>query len=122
MHFRFLCYRTPIIEKARERVPAFEHVVHRLRHIGVPRQLTSFGSHPLLERCNERCNAGLPDGMPLRRRQAADLALDIEDCVDPAHCLDRQRCFSNIGKHKQLAPTVCPTRRFGVGPGFRPAT
>src|ERR1700728_4242476 len=46
-----------ITEKARHRLPAFEHIVHRLRPVGVPRQLPSFGSHPLLERCNERCNA-----------------------------------------------------------------
>jgi hypothetical protein len=102
----------PVIEEARERRPASEHVVHRSRYVGVPRQPASFGSHPLPERCNERRNSDLADGRTLRRRQPVDRTLDIEDRVNSPHRLDRKWCFSDVGELEQLAPTMRPTCRF----------
>ena len=102
-----------IVQEASERLPPFEHVIHRLRDIGVAREPAAFGSHPLLERGHERCDPDLPDGMPLRGRQTVDLTLDIKDCIDPPHRLDRQRRFGNIGKLEQMASAVAPACRFG---------
>jgi hypothetical protein len=96
----------PIIEEARERLPSFERVIHRFRHIGVSREFAAFSLHPLLKGGNEWHHPGLSDGMPLRRRQTIDLALDIEDRVDTAHCLGCRRRFGNIGEFKQLASTM----------------
>ena len=37
-----------IIEEARERHPALQHVIHRLRHIGMPGELAAFAVHPAI--------------------------------------------------------------------------
>src|SRR6202034_424065 len=108
----------PIVEKARESLPALEHIVHRFRHIGVTRELAALGSHPLLERRHKRRDSDLPDCVPLRQRKSDDLALNVEDRIDPAHRLDRQWCFGNIGEHKQLASGMAPACRFGNRAGF----
>ncbi len=34
-------------------------------------------------------------------RQSVDLSLDIEDRIDPAYCLDRQRRLRYISQHEQ---------------------
>ena len=83
----------PVIEEACERIPSLEHVIHRLRHIGMSREPAALGSHPLLERDDEWRHLGLPDSVPLHGRQSVDLTLDIEDRVDPPHRLDGQRCL-----------------------------
>ena len=83
-----------VMQEASERLPPFEHVIHRFRHTGVSRELAAFGSHPLLKRDHEWCDLDLPDGVPLRGRQTVDLTLDIADCVDPPHRLNRQRRLS----------------------------
>ena len=102
-----------VVQEASEGLPAFEHVIHRFRDIGVSRELAAFGSHPLLKKGDEWYDPDLPDGVPLRGRQTVDLTLDIEDCVDPAHRFDRQRRLGKIGKLEQMASAVTPTCRFG---------
>ena len=49
-----------VMQEASERLPPFEHVIHRFRDIGVSRELAAFGSHPLLERGDEWCDPDLP--------------------------------------------------------------
>jgi hypothetical protein len=46
-----------VVEKARERVPALEHVVHRLAHITVTGELASLRLHPNLEIGDKRRDA-----------------------------------------------------------------
>ena len=77
------------MQEASERLPPFEHVIHRFRDIGMPRELATFGSRPSLKRDDEWYDADLSDGVPLCGRQTVDLTLDIEDRVDPPHRLDR---------------------------------
>lgn len=62
-------------------------------------------------------------------RQPVDLALDIEQAVDPFDGFERHRrerrgvlstlgVCGNVGEHEELAPRVCPTeclrQRFGI--------
>jgi hypothetical protein len=53
------------------------------------------------------------DGIPLHHRKSVDLTLNVEDRIDPAHRLDRQWRFGDIGEHKQHASTMTLTCRFG---------
>jgi hypothetical protein len=110
----------PIVEEAGERLPPLQHIIHRLRHIGVARQAGSFTSHPLFQRRRQRRHPDLSNGVSLCCRQPVDLALDIEDSVDPAHRLDRQRCLREIGDDEEFAPAMGPARGFGQRTGFTP--
>jgi hypothetical protein len=53
------------------------------------RELAAFAAHPGLETGDQRRGADLAQRLPLSRRQSVDVALDIENRVDPAHRLDR---------------------------------
>jgi hypothetical protein len=75
------------------------------------RELAAFDAHPALEGGDERRHPNLSHNAPLGRGQAVDVALDIEDRIDPAHRLDRERRLSNLGEHEQFASPVRPTRR-----------
>jgi hypothetical protein len=55
----------------------------------------------------------LSESVSLCCGQSVDLTLDGEDRVDLVRGLDRQGRFGNIGELEQLAPAMCPTRRFG---------
>jgi len=72
-----------IVEKPGKGFPALEHVVHRLRHFGVARELATLSAHPLFERGNQWCDPDLSDGMPFARCETIDIALGIEHRVDP---------------------------------------
>jgi hypothetical protein len=107
-----------IVEKARERIPALQHVMHGLRDVGMTREASTFGTHPLLERCDQRHDPDLSYRVSLRCRQPVDLALDIEDRINPAHRLDRQGRLCHIGEHEQFASPMRPARRFGNRTGL----
>jgi hypothetical protein len=106
------------IEKASERFPTFQHVIHYLRHIGVTRQAYPFGAHRLVRRCNQLRTPNLPCCAALFRGETVDLTLDIEDRIDPPHRLDRERCFRGVGEHEQLASAVRPARGLQIGTGL----
>ena len=57
-----------VVEEAREGGPALEHVVHRLRHIGMAREARAFRAHPGLQIAHERRRPLLAHGEPLGRR------------------------------------------------------
>ena len=57
----------PSSRKRVKAVPALQHVVHGLGHVGMPRQPGALGPHPLLQVADERSNALPADGEPLRR-------------------------------------------------------
>ena len=116
-----------VVEEAGEALPAFQHVVHRLGHGGVPREPGTLGAHPVFELRDER-RAPLPAHReaPLGGL-AVDHALDIEQRVDAPHSLQRQRrdrrrtlaaplAGRNVGEFIKLASPVCPTERFRDGP------
>ena len=81
-------------------------LVSGIRDLGVTRQLAAFRPHPSLEGADERRHPDLSDRVPLGGAEAVDVALDGEDCVDPAHRLDRQGRLGHIGQHEQLAPPM----------------
>src|SRR5215472_11277363 len=80
-----------VAEKAGEGGPALEHVIHGLGDIGMAGQPGPLAAHPVFELADQRCNAGRAHRQALLCRQSIDLALDREDCVDQAHCLNRER-------------------------------
>lgn len=89
---RVVCPAIPsIVEEACERLPTFRHVIHGLRHADVTREVGAFNAHPLLKRGDQRSDPDLACRTPLPRGQTVDLALDIEDRIDPAHRPNRQR-------------------------------
>jgi hypothetical protein len=73
------------------------------------RKPAAFATYPGLEGRDERRDPQLSHSVPLCRGQAVEVALDIENRIDPAHCLNRERRLGNIGEHEQLAPPVRPT-------------
>ena len=77
------------------------------------REPDTLSAHPVRKRRDQRRDPDLSHGVPLFRRQAVDLALDVEDRVDPAHRFDGQRRLRDIGEHEQFASSMCPTRGFG---------
>src|ERR1700746_3168904 len=81
-------------------------------------------AHPAFELADQRCNAGRAHRQPLLCRQSIDLALDREDRVDLAHCLERERRplslargrLGKIGQDKEFPAPVAPARRLGARP------
>jgi hypothetical protein len=108
----------PVVEESGERVPALQHVVHRFRDIGMPGEFGAFAAHPLLESGDERSDSDLPRAMTLSCREAVDVALDVEDRIDPTHRFDRERRLGKIGEDEQLAPFMRPARGLGDRPRF----
>jgi hypothetical protein len=46
-------------------------------------------------------------------RQTDDRALEIKDCIDPSHRLNRERCFRELSQLEEVAPAMCPTQSLG---------
>ena len=80
-----------VVEEAREAAPALEHVIHRLGHGGVARECGALHAHPRLEISDERRAFLLAHREPPLGGLAVDLALDVEERIDPLHGLQRQR-------------------------------
>ena len=51
--------------------------------------------------------------MPLHRLEANDVALDVEDQIDPSSSFDGDRRLGYVGQQKELPPTVRPARCLG---------
>jgi hypothetical protein len=77
-----------ILDELRERWPAPQHVIHRLRHGSVARQFAAFASHPALEIRDERNDVFLPHSETTFGGQTIDGALGVENDVDPTHRLN----------------------------------
>src|SRR5438067_40636 len=101
------------MEKARERVPAFEHVVHRLAHIAVTRQLATLRSHPLLQLRHQRGNARTAYCNTLVGRAAADLALDVKERgAAPRAVIVPTRLSAELSERARLAnSSMCGSAR-----------
>ena len=113
-----------VVEEAGEQLPAPQHVIHRLGHRGVFRQLPALGLHPVLEVGQHRRAELLAHGKAMVGGLAIDPALDVEQHVDPLHRLQRQRrdrrrvlapsrARRDVGKLEELAPRMRPTRSLG---------
>jgi len=77
--------KAAIVKEPGKRRPAFEHVVHRLAGIVMGREPGPRGRHPVGQFRDQRRAQCLPHGKTLGSGLAVDLALDIEQRVDPAH-------------------------------------
>ena len=115
-----------VVEEAGEAVPALEHVIHRLGHGGVARERGTLGPHPVLELGDHRRAPLAAHREAPLGSLAVDLALDVEQRVDPLHRLqsqrrDRRRALAarlvrrDVGELVELAPAVRPTQRLGHG-------
>ena len=109
-----------VVEKVCERVPAFEHVVHRLADIAVTRELATLRSHPGLQLRDQLRHAFTTHRQALVDGAAIDLTLEVEDRIDALDRLDRKRrehrqrparLGSDVGKLEELAPAMCPATR-----------
>ena len=72
-----------VVEEAGEKVPAPEHVIHRLGHGGMARQLPVLDLHPVLEPGQHRGAQPLACGEALLGGLAVDPALNVEQYIDP---------------------------------------
>ncbi len=102
-----------VIEEPAERWPTLEHVVDRLRHVRVPRHLAACTAHPGFEVDDEGSDLVLSRHVPLLVRQTIDRALEVEDCVDASHRLDRERRFCEFSQLEEVASSVCPAQSLG---------
>src|SRR5689334_9141473 len=64
----------PVVEKARERWPAFEQVVHGSRDLGMAREPCSLMAQPFLQRLDQGCHLLAPVGEAQVGRLAVDRA------------------------------------------------
>ncbi len=106
-----------VIEEPAERWPTLEHVVDRLRHVRVPRHLAACTEHPGFEVDDEGSDLVLSRHVPLLVRQTIDRALEVEDCVDASHRLDRERRFCEFSQLEEVASSVCPAQSLGQRAG-----
>lgn len=107
-----------VSQEAAEGVPAGQHVVHRLGHLGMTGHPGALLAHPGLEFGDEGCDLLLPQGQALLGRQALDGALGRKDRVDPPHRLGGQRGTGDLGKLEQLAPAMRPAGGLGDRAGL----
>lgn len=96
--------------------PPLQHVIHRLGHRPMARQLRPRRAYPSLQFRHQRGDTFPPHGEALLGRQAVDVALGGEDLIDPSHRLDRQWRFPQLSQFEELAPPVRPAARLGHRP------
>ena len=80
-----------VVEEAREAAPALQHIIHGLGHGGVTREPGALQAHPVLKFRDQRRAPLLAHREATLGSLAVDLALDVEERVDPLHGLQRQR-------------------------------
>jgi len=80
-----------IVEEARERGPALEHIVHSLGDVVAARQLGALLAHPGLQIGHQRRTELLADRLAPFRALTVDRPLDLEQHIDPADRFQRQR-------------------------------
>jgi hypothetical protein len=67
--------------------------------------------HPALQVVHETGDPLLPHGATLIGRQTIDGALGVEDRIDPADRLDRQRRLGQFRQFEEVAPPMRPAQR-----------
>ena len=103
-----------VVEEARERGPALEHVVHGLGDIVAARELGALLAHPGLQIGDQRRAEFLADGPAPFGALSVDRPLDLEQRVDPADRFQRQR--------RDQLPASCPAPCDGRSRPDRPCT
>jgi hypothetical protein len=101
-----------VLQKARERGPALEQVVDRLRGLRLGRQLRPVLAQPRLQRGHQRPQALGPHRPPALSRHAVDRALDRKQGIDAPHRLNRDRGLLQLRHLEELTTRMRPTRRF----------
>ncbi len=99
---------------SRKRVnrPVLEAVVDRLGGLALAGEFCTVLAEPGLQLDDEWSAALVADADALLRRHAVDLALDGEQRIDAVDRLDRDRRLIEPRQVEELAPCVCPARRF----------
>ena len=114
-----------IFEEQRERGPALEHVVDRLDEVVPARELSELRAHEGMEIVDQGAALRAARSQSLLRALAVDRALDLEQRVDAAHDLDRDRrqrdlllarglapgVLLDVGHDEERTPGMNPTRR-----------
>ena len=72
-----------IVEEARERDPALEHVIHGLGDVVAARELGTLLAHPGLQLDDQRRAEFLPNGPAPFGALTVDRPLDLEPLIDP---------------------------------------
>jgi hypothetical protein len=115
-----VCQAYPAIaQEAGEAVPACEHVVDRLGDVIMAGQARPLGAHPRLQVRHQRGAQFRARGQAFVRAPAVDRPLDVEQPIDPPHCLQRQRrdrrrpfaasgAGRDVGQDEELAPPMAP--------------
>ncbi len=95
-----------VVEEARKGRPSLEHVVHRLGGLGMARETRARGTHPGLERVDQRLDVLPARGQPRLGAVAVDRTLGGEDRIDAGHGLDGERGLGQLGELEMLASAV----------------
>lgn len=120
------------MSKAGKAIPPVEQIVNRLDDIGRTRESGTFRSQPSLKIGQQRRTSHPADPQPLLGAQPIDLALDLEQLVNPPDRFQRQgrdrgrrpstaRVLGDIGQFEERPPAVRPAE--GVaGDALRPGS
>ena len=124
----------PIFEEQGEGRPALENVIDRLGQIVTAGELGELRAHIDMKIVDQWPAQRLADGQALLGALAIDGSLDLEQRVDAAHDLDRDRrqrdlllarglapgVLLDVGHGEERAPGMHPTRRLQDGPRTSP--
>lgn len=100
-----------IVDEARERVPALEHVEAGLGQIMAARQLADLLGEPGVELGHERRAEFLAGGDPLGGALAVHAALDVEQGIETLHGFERDR----IDHGGALSAALLAGRAYDIG-------
>lgn len=120
---------TAIFQETGKAIPALQHVIDRLDHLGRFAEHGALPFQPLVHVIEQRLALFLPRGQSFFGAQAIDLALDLKQRVvalDGLQCDRRDRLsfafagtgtFLDVGQFKEFAPRVRMTK--GEGDRYR---
>lgn len=124
-----------IFQETGKAIPALQHVIDRLDHLGRFAEHGALPFQPLVHVIEQRLALFLPRGQPFCGAQSIDLAFDIKQRLVPLdglQCDRRDRLafafavtgtFLDVGKLKEFAPRVrmtkCEGDRYPVHPTTR---
>ena len=103
----------PILKEQGEARPSLQDVVERLGQVVPARELGKLLAHIDLKLLDQRPAQRLPNVQTLLGTLAIDRSLDLEQRIDPAHDLDRDRGERDFLFAGGLAPRIL----FNVGHG-----
>jgi hypothetical protein len=107
------------VDKAGKALPTVEQIVDRLNHVGRTREPGRFRPEPSLK-VGQQWRASFPaDLQPLLSAQPIDVALDLEQLVNPTNRFQRNRrdcrrrsssasVLSDVGKFEERPPAMRP--------------